>query len=163
MSDNNGFTAIGAGVLALAVLLAAGASSIPGDAGYAGAGPAALPWAVAAAMALLGVLLIATARRATAPLVPAPEATPHWRAVAWVSAGLVLNALVLERLGFIPSCALLFALAARGFRLGADERPSLLTSARDVGIGALISAPVFWAFTRLLGVSLPSLVAAGWI
>ncbi len=161
--NNKGFTAIGAGVLMLAALLAAGASSIPGEAGYAGAGPAALPWAVAASMALLGILLIVTARRATSPLVPSPEASPHWRAMAWVSAGLVLNALLLERLGFIPSCALLFALAARGFRLGANGRPSLLTSARDVGIGALISAPVFWSFTRLLGVNLPSLITAGWI
>lgn len=160
---NRGFVAIGAGVLVLSALLAAGATQISGAAGYAGAGPNTLPWVVSAVLALLGILLILNARRAGAALVAAPDFPPHWRAMAWVSIGLVLNALLLERIGFIPSCALLFALAARGFRVGADRPPTLLMSVRDFGIGVLISAPVFWMFTKLLGVSLPSLVPHGWI
>jgi putative tricarboxylic transport membrane protein len=160
---NRSFMWIGAGTLLLAALLAAGASQIKGAAGYAGAGPAALPWTVAAAMAILGVLLVVGARRAPAEWVSPPDFPPRWRAVAWIGAGLVLNALLIEHVGFIASCALLFAFAARGFRLGADARPTPKMFVQDVVIGAAISAPVFWLFTKVLGVTLPALVGGGWI
>jgi putative tricarboxylic transport membrane protein len=161
---NRSFVWIGAGTLLLAALLAAGASQIKGSAGYAGAGPAFLPWVVAGAMAFLGVCLIVGARRADAEWVSPPEFPPRWRAVAWISAGLLLNALVIEHLGFIVSCALLFACAARGFRLGADTRPTPKMFMHDVFIGAAISAPVFWLFTKVLGVTLPALLGrGGWV
>jgi putative tricarboxylic transport membrane protein len=160
---NKGFVVIGSGVLLLSALMAVGATQISGVSGYAGAGPNTLPWVVSAALALLGILLILSARRASEPLVEAPGDAPHWPAMAWVSVGLVLNALLLEHVGFIPSCALLFALAARGFRVGAGRPPTLIMSVRDFGLGVLISAPVFWMFTKVLGVSLPSLVPRGWI
>jgi putative tricarboxylic transport membrane protein len=160
---NKGFRAVGAGVLALAALLAIGASQIGGEAGYAGAAPNFLPWVVSAVMALLGIALTVGALRAGAEWVEAPDFPPRWRSMAWVSAGLLLNATLIERVGFILSCALLFALAARGFRVGEDQSPSVATSVRDLLIGAAISAPVYWLFTKLLGVTLPGLVTGGWI
>ena len=160
---NKGFVAVGAGVLVLGGLLAIGASQIGGTAGYAGAAPDFLPWVVSAVMALLGIGLIASALRADGELVEMPAFPPRWRSMLWVSAGLLLNAAVIEYVGFIVSCALLFALAARGFRLGEDQKPTLAMAVRDFFIGAAISAPVFWMFTKLLGVNLPSVVRGGWI
>ena len=43
-----GQTAVGVGVLAVAVVMAWGATHIPADAGYAGVGPNFLPWVVSA-------------------------------------------------------------------------------------------------------------------
>jgi len=160
---NKGFRAVGAGVLLLAALLAVGASQIGGEAGYAGAAPNFLPWVVSAAMAVLGIALIVGALRADVEWVEAPEFPPRWRSMAWVSAGLLLNAALIERIGFVASCALLFALAARGLRTGEDQSPDAATSLRDFVIGAAISAPVYWLFTKLLGVTLPGLVGGGWI
>lgn len=161
---NRSFVWIGAGTLLLAALLAVGAAQITGKAGYAGAGPAFLPWTVSAAMAILGVCLIVGSRRSTVEWVSAPDFPPRWRAVAWIGAGLVLNALLIEHLGFIVSCAILFAFAARGFRVGADARPTVRMAVQDLLIGAAISAPVFWLFTKVLGVTLPALVHTGrWI
>ena len=160
---NKGFMGIGAGVLLIAALLAAGAVSIPSDAGYGGAGPNFLPWAVSAVMALLGGALIVAAFRAPDELIPVPDFPPRWRAMAWISLGLLLNAALIEHAGFILSCALLFTLAARGFRIGADQSPTLATGVKDLLIGAAISAPVYWLFTKLLGVNLPGLARGGWI
>ena len=160
---NQGFVWIGSGTLLLSALMAAGASQIKGSAGYAGAGPAFLPWVVSAALAVLGVCMVVGARRADVEWVAAPEFPPRSRAMAWVGAGLVLNALLIEHLGFILSCAVLFAFAARGFRAGADVRTTPRMFVQDVLIGAALSAPVFWLFTRVLGVNLPALVAGGWI
>ena len=159
---NRGHLAIGVGTALLGALMALGATGIGGQAGYAGAGPAFLPWVVALVLVGLGLLLVGTALRAPAPLVEAPAFAPRWKAVAWVSVGVLLNALLIERIGFIVSCALLFALAARGFRLGADERPRPAGALSDFLIGLAISAPVFWVFTKVLGLSLPGLVKGGW-
>ncbi|KQV81209.1 tripartite tricarboxylate transporter TctB family protein [Rhizobacter sp. Root1221] len=160
---NRNFVALGAGLLLLAALMAAGALQIKGDAGYAGAGPAFLPWVVAGAMATLGLCFVIGAWRSSTEWVGAPDFPPRWRAVAWIGAGLVLNAMLIEHLGFIPSCAVLFAFAARGFRIGEDKKPTPKMFLQDVLIGAAISAPVFWLFTKLLGVTLPALVRGGWI
>jgi putative tricarboxylic transport membrane protein len=124
---NRGHLWIGLGTALLGVLLAIGASQIGGAAGYGGAGPAFLPWLVSLVLIGLGLLQAAVALRSGEELVEAPAFDPRWKAVAWVSVGVLLNALLIERIGFIPSCALLFALAARGFRLGADGRPGLGT------------------------------------
>jgi putative tricarboxylic transport membrane protein len=160
---NRGHLWIGLGTALLGVLLAIGASQIGGSAGYGGAGPAFLPWLVSLVLIGLGLLQAVVALRSGVELVEAPTFDPRWKAVAWVSAGVLLNALLIERIGFIPSCALLFALAARGFRLGADGRPGLGTLGRDFIIGLVISAPVFWVFTKVLGLTLPALVKGGWI
>jgi len=161
--SNRSFVTIGGGLLVLAGVMAAGAAQIKGEAGYAGVGPAFLPWLVTMALAALGVVTIVASQRHSAPLVEAPEAVPRWVGLTWVSAGLLLNALLIEHVGFVVSCALLFALAARGFRLGSDQRPGLLTFAKDFALGVVVSAPVFWMFTRILGLSLPALFRGGWV
>ncbi|MEF9949503.1 MAG: tripartite tricarboxylate transporter TctB family protein, partial [Comamonas sp.] len=80
-------------------------------------------------------------------------------AFVWVSAGMLLNAGLIEHLGFILSCALCYLLAVQGLRRAAHEKnvsaPS--TWVKDVITGLLISAPVFWMFTQFLAINLPGL------
>lgn len=171
MSPRRAQTLIGGGTVLLALLLAAGASQIHGDAGYAGVGPAFLPWLVSAALAVSGVLLMIAAARIDTESAPpqaaeAPEASgapADWSSMAWVSAGLLLNAALISRLGFILSCALLFALAARGFRRSMGQAGTLRRLGRDALIGLVLSAPVYWLFTKGLGLTLPGLTKTGWL
>jgi putative tricarboxylic transport membrane protein len=163
LMNQRSFVYIGAGTVVLGVLLGAGATQIHGDAGYGGVGPAFLPWLVAIVLVGLGLLLIRSARTKLEAMVEAPEFAPRWLAMGWVSVGLLVNAMLIERVGFVCSCALLFALAARGFRIGADARPTPRDALRDLVLGLIISAPVFWIFTKVLGLNLPALVKGGWI
>lgn len=174
--------AVAAGVFVLAALLAAGASQIGGEAGYGGVGPAFLAWAVSVLLGACGLLLLREALSggfrgmpagdeggvaddqdgAAEPAEPAEPA--YWPGFAWVSAGLLLNAVLITRLGFILSCALCFAFAVHGFK-GAQGRGAhgLGGWLRDGLIGIAIAAPVYWMFSEGLAISLPGLTSTGWI
>jgi putative tricarboxylic transport membrane protein len=159
-------TLIGVGVLIIAAVLGWGALDIPSQSGYAGVGPNFLPWVCAAALAVLGGWLVFEARtggfRQLEP--PSGAAQGDWRSLAWVAAGIVANAALIEVIGFVLACALCFALAVRGFRCG-EDRPagSARQTAVDVATGILIAAPVFWLFTKVLGVNLPGITGSGWL
>jgi putative tricarboxylic transport membrane protein len=159
-------TAIGLATLALSALMGWGASHIPSESGYAGVGPNFLPWVVTAALAVCGVLLLVQAWRGGWRDMETPSGAPtgDWVALAWVAAGVVASALLITRIGFILACTVCFVLAVRGLR-GAEGKPhggarGLL---RDVVTGALIAAPAFWLFTKLLGINLPGLTGTGWL
>jgi len=111
-------TALGAATALLGVLMAAGATQISSDAGYAGVGPNFLPWVVGLALTLCGLWLIWEARTGGYRDMEEPSGadTAHWPGFVWVSVGLLLNALLIEHVGFILSCTLCFVLAVRGFR-----------------------------------------------
>lgn len=159
-------TLIGVGVLVLAVLLAVGAIPIPAAAGYAGIGPNFLPWAMAAALGLCGVLLIRDARTGGWRNVDPPSGAGRgdWRALAWVSAGILANASLLTTLGFVLSCALCFALAVRGLRISEGKAAGgVAQTSIDVVAGVLVAAPTFWLFTKLLAINLPGLTGTGWL
>ena len=81
-----------------------------------------------------------------------------------MSVGLLANAALITTIGFILSCALCFVLAARGARLS-QRQPSggARTWATDAVVGLLISAPVYWMFTKFLAISLPGLTQSGWL
>lgn len=169
-------TLVGAGVLLLALGLAAGAISIPSAAGYAGVGPNFLPWLVAIALAICGGFLVFEARtggfrqmdddsgtggNSSSPA--APDAKPNWSGFAWMSAGLLLNAVLITTIGFIFSCTLCFVLAAQGLRRSglADAAPNSFL--KDTLTGLCIAAPVFWMFTQFLAINLPGLTQTGWL
>jgi putative tricarboxylic transport membrane protein len=158
--------AIGAATVVLAVVLAWGARDIASHAGYAGVGPNFLPWLVAGALAVCGSWLLWDAHRGGWRAMPPPggAARGDWRALAWVVAGVAVNAALITRVGFILACTLCFVLAVRGLRLS-EGRPAggVRGLVRDGATGALIAAPSFWLFTRLLGVSLPSLTGTAWL
>ncbi len=159
-------TLIGAAVLLLGALLAAGALFIPSDAGYAGVGPNFLPWVVAAALGLCGLMLIVHARNGGWRQMEGIPGGEHadWKALAWVAAGVTANAALITTAGFILSCTLCFMLAVRGLR-AAEGKPH--GGARglmwDAVTGFLIAAPAFWLFTKVLAINLPGLTATGWI
>ena len=161
-----GQLAMGIGALVVAAVLAFGALSIPSDAGYAGVGPDFLPWVVSAALALCGVMLIREVLTGGYRQMEEPSgaARGDWRALAWVSAGVLLNAALITTIGFILSCALCFVLAVRGLR-ASEGKPAgnVQQTVKDAVIGMLISAPVFWLFTKELAVNLPGITASGWI
>jgi putative tricarboxylic transport membrane protein len=158
--------AIGAGVLALALLLAAGALSIPSEAGYAGVGPNFLPWLVAAALGLCGTLMLVHAWRGGWRRLEPPSgaARPDVPPVVWVAAGIVANATLITTIGFILACTLCFMLAVRGLR-SSEGRPGggLRQTVLDFVTGFLIAGPAFWLFTKVLGINLPGLSGTGWI
>lgn len=158
-------TLVAAGVILLALGLAVGATYIPADAGYAGIGPNFLPWVVSLALLICGVHLLWTARRGGFRHMDDHSGEhPDWVGFAWLSAGVLINAALIERIGFIFSCALCFVLAARGLRLSQGRVGSGVGSVVvDAVIGLLIAAPVFWAFTKFLGINLPSLTQTGWL
>jgi putative tricarboxylic transport membrane protein len=158
--------AIAVGVLAVAAMLAVGAAGIPGEAGYAGVGPNFLPWVMAAALATCGVWLLALAWRGGWPDMEAPSGAERgdWRALAWVVGGIVANAALITRIGFVLSCALCFVLAVRGLRL-AEGRPAggPARLGADAAIGLAIALPVYWLFARGLAINLPALTSTGWL
>lgn len=157
---------IALGALAVAGVLAWGAVSIPSEAGYAGVGPNFLPWLVTVALALCGGVLLWHALQGGFRDLDPPSGAERgdWPALVWVSAGILLNAALIERVGFILSCALCYVLAVRGLRL-AEGKPSggLRQVLVDAVTGVVIAAPVYWLFTQLLAVNLPGLTGTGWL
>ena len=160
-------TVVGVGVLLVAVGMATGATQISGDAGYGGVGPNFLPWLCAVVLAACGAWLIWEARTGGFREAADPGGLPRadLGAFVWVSAGLLVNAALIDTVGFIVSCTLCYVLAVQGLRR-ASRQPqagSLGTWARDVTTGAAIAAPVFWAFTQFLAINLPGLTRTGWL
>ncbi len=158
--------AIGVGTVALGAALGLGAIGISSDAGYSGVGPNFLPWVIGAMLVACGAFLIYEAQTGGYRNMEEPSgaATGHWAGFAWVSAGLLLNAMLITTIGFILSCALCFVLAVRGFK-SAEGRLDLSLKALlfDAAIGFAIAAPVYWMFSQLLAINLPGLTSTGWI
>ncbi len=156
---------VGVGVLLLAIGMAIGAMFIPANAGYAGVGPNFLPWVVSAALGLCGLTLIRKARRGGfRHMEDHGGEHPYWAGFAWMSTGMLLNAALITQIGFILSCVLCFVMAARGLRT-AQARPSLGVGSwlTDIFVAFMIAAPVYWMFTKFLGINLPGLTESGWL
>ena len=167
---NGAQTLVGAGILALGGIIAAGAATIPSEAGYAGVGPNFLPWLVGIVLVLCGALVVWQARSGGFRDMEQPSGSErgYWRGFGWMSAALLVNAALITRVGFILSCTLCFVLAVRGLRNadaprdaspGFDARQLVI----DVLIGMAIAAPVYWMFTKLLAINLPGISSSGWI
>jgi len=157
---------IGLAALIVGCLMAWGATSIPSTAGYAGVGPNFLPWLVAVVLLLCGGILLWEARTGGYRQLERPSGAERgdWPALAWVCAGVLANAALITRIGFILSCTLCFVLAVRGLRYS-EGRPGggPRQTSVDVLTGALIAGPVFWMFTKVLSINLPGLTGSGWL
>lgn len=157
---------LGAGVMAVGLVMAVGAAQIPGNAGYAGVGPNALPWFVSVVLIVCGALLLWQALRGGFREMEEPSGAPRadWVAGAWIVAGVLMNAWLITTAGFVLSCALCFTLAVRGLRIAEGKAGgSVVRTLTDLGIGLAIAAPVFWLFRMLLAVNLPALTGTNWI
>ncbi len=159
-------SAVGVGCLLLGIGIGVGAIGISGDAGYGGVGPNFLPWVVGIALCLCGIGLVWQAQRGGwhARAEPEGAAKGDWLPFVWVSAGILLNALLITRIGFILSCTLCFVLAVRGFHASQGKLDlSAKAWVRDTLLGIAIAGPVYWMFTKLLAINLPGLTSTGWI
>ncbi len=151
---------IGAGVLAIGIVLAFGASRFPAETGFTILGAHVYPYAVAIFLVAVGALLSIQAftggfRSLSEEGDEAPRVLEGGKGGAiWITAGLIGISLLITKIGFVLSAALLFTCAARGF---GSRRP-----VRDLAIGTALTLPVYWLFTTGLGVHLPHLVNA-WI
>ena len=149
-----------------ALALAIGALQIPGDAGYGGVGPNFLPWVVAIFLALCSAWLLWESLSGGYRNMPEASGAEHadWHAFAWVSAGVLANAALINLAGFVLSCALCFVLAVRGLRVSqGDAAGNLTQTLKDCVLGFLIAAPVFWLFTLFLSINLPNLTGTPWL
>jgi putative tricarboxylic transport membrane protein len=165
MSKQRTETFVGIACLLLGALLAWGATGISSEAGYAGVGPNFLPWVVALTLLVCGALLLVQSLKGGFRDREEPEgaANGDWLSFVWISAALLLNALLITRIGFIASCTLAFVIAVRGFHISQGRpRANVVAWCKDALVGAAISAPVFWLFTKVLGVNLPGLTSTGW-
>ena len=142
---------IGAGVLALAIVTFWQTLSIPVSPIYAKVGPTVVPMMTAAALGLLGVLLLIYAWQGGWQTEEEKAVRPDRSALLWVIAGLVLNVALIGSAGFTIASTILFVCVARGF---GSRRV-----ARDLGIGLVMSLGIFLFFVKLLNVNLP----AGWL
>jgi putative tricarboxylic transport membrane protein len=161
-----GQMAVGLGVMGVAVVMAVGAAQMSSDAGYAGVGTDFLPWVVALALAVCGAMLTRQAMSGGFRNAEKPSGADRgdWPAFAWVVAGVIANAALIETVGFVLSCALCYLLAVRGLRQSEGKGAgNWKTTLQDAGVGLALSAPVYWLFTKFLAVNLPGLTGTGWL
>jgi putative tricarboxylic transport membrane protein len=115
-------------------------------------GPEPYPWFVMAGLAVTGALLVWRALQSRAGAVSG--GTPR-APVLLLVAGATLHLLLVERAGFVIAAAVLFWLAARAF----DPRHPLRDGLFAVGV----SLSAYVLFARVLHLSLPAGVLAGWL
>lgn len=142
---------VAAGVVAFGAALAYGTTLLPEATGYAKVGPRLMPTIVAGGLILLGLVLLKEALISGFRGVDEAEAAANptdWRAIAWISAGIILNGILMVPVGFVISGTLLFVLAARGFGNKAWVKNAI--------IGLIIAVITYAFFNYGLGLGLPS-------
>jgi putative tricarboxylic transport membrane protein len=139
---------IGAGVLALAIVTFWQTMSIPVSPIYAKVGPTVVPMMTAAALGLLGVLLLIDAWQGGWQAEEEKAVTPDRSALLWVVAGLVLNVALIGSAGFTIASTILFVCVARGF--GSNN------TGRDALVGAAFALIAYFGFVTTLGINIGS-------
>ena len=143
---------VGLAVLIFAGIVYHGASAIPASPLYARVGPAAFPYAIAACLAVLGLALTYQGLRggwsADDPELTLPVDV---RALLWLGAGLAINALAIQDLGFTLAAAGMFVCISRCF---GSERPLV-----DFGVGFALASAAYLGFSKALGIN----IGAGWL
>ena len=140
-----GEAVLGAVVLGLGLFIATETSLMEVAASNAAIGPRLFPFLVAAGLLAVGVAVLWQAFFGHIAHERGFEL--DWKAVVLVSAGLLLQMFLVERLGWIVATTLLFVLAALAFA----ERRIVAT----ILIGLVISGLTFAVFNYGLGLSLP--------
>ena len=146
------------GVVTLGLWLGIAGREIRFGVGYDRIGPRFFPYLVAVGLVLLGSwLAVAAIRKNRAGFAAAERARRHapiqWPALGYLGLALLLNLFLLEPAGFVIAASAQFWLAARAFQ---SRRPG-----RDAVVAVLLSVLVYLAFTRGLGLTLPSGVLEG--
>lgn len=121
-------------------------------------GPRVMPFVIGAALVLVAVLYALDVARGGVGEAEAGEdvelgVPSDWRTVGILAGAFVVNALLIERLGWVISGALLFAMSA--FALGNRHH------VRGLALGLALSLATFYAFAIGLGVTLPAGILQG--
>jgi putative tricarboxylic transport membrane protein len=121
-------------------------------------GPRAMPFVIGAALILVAVLYALDVSRGGVGEQEAGEDVElghpaDWRTVGLLAGAFLLNALLIEPLGWVISGSLLFALSA--FALGNRHH------VRGLAIGIVLALVTFYAFAIGLGVNLPAGILQG--
>src|SRR5262249_30877616 len=143
-----GETIIGAGVLVLAIVMFWQAMLIPVSPLYAKVGPTVVPLMTAAALGLLGVLLLIDAWQGGWQPEEEKTVTPDRAALLWITVGLVPNVVLIGPAGFTIASIILFVCVARGFGSKAIVRDAL--------IGAAFGLIAYFGFATTLGINIGS-------
>lgn len=115
----------------------------------------AYPAAVLIAFVALMVGFIFRVRRTEREPPTTKFKTSGWSAIFLIVAGAVIELTLMEYLGFVIASAVLFWLTARAF----DSQHPL----RDAGSAIAVSTGAYLIFARLLDLSLPTGLLAGWL
>jgi putative tricarboxylic transport membrane protein len=141
-----GEAVLAAFVLALGVFIGVETAMLRSGPGYAAIGPKLFPWLVAAGLLLVGVALLYEARSGAVaqPAGFQPDLPPPLA----VTAGLVLQMVLMKPAGFVIASAVLFVAVAYAF---GSRRLAL-----NAAVGLVLCAVTYVAFTRGLGLVLPA-------
>jgi len=151
--QGRGELAIGIGVLALAGVILWQAGTIPSPP-YAQMGPRVALYIIGGGLALLGAALAFTAAAGRwRAEIDADAGPPDLRALAWLGGALVINIMVIEKLGFIIASTIMFALIARAF--------GSMKLLRDGAIGLAIALTAYLGFDKLLGIRIGAGILEG--
>ena len=134
---------LGLGIVALGVVIGVEAAGLKAAPAYARVGPALFMWITASLLIACGGWIGWQAWRRAAP----EDVHHQYGGPALILGGLLLQTVSLERLGFVPSAALLFIMTAAG--LGSRKLP------RDAVAGLVLAVLAFVAFRYGLGLRLP--------
>jgi putative tricarboxylic transport membrane protein len=141
-----GEAVLAAFVLVLGVFIAVETAMLRTGPGYSAIGPKLFPWLVAAGLLLVGVALLYEAR-AGAVAHPVGFDLDLPPALA-VTAGLVLQMMLMTTAGFVIASAVLFVAVTYAF---GSRRLAL-----NAAVGLVLSTATYIAFTRGLGLVLPA-------
>ncbi len=129
---------------------------IPDAAGYSTVGPAVVPRVVGGALLVAAAFLVYEVLRGgfrNHDEAAERALLTDWAALAWISAGLIIYGLLIERAGFILASLVLFLCTARGFN---NRRWGL-----NVLIALVLAIGIFSLFTYGLGLNLPKGILSG--
>lgn len=143
MERRQGEAKVALAMLALAGIVIWQAGTIPSPL-YAQLGPRVAPYIVGTGLGILGAGLLLAALSGRWRAEPEEDGAPDLPALCWIGAGLAMNVLLIQPLGFVVASTLLFAFVARGF--GSTRW------ARNAAIGLSISLLAYLGFDRLLGI-----------
>lgn len=142
------------GLLLIGAFVLLDTGNIPEGQSFSGVGPRFFPYLVGAGLAACGALLAWRALSGGWRAMPDDDgvhAGPDWLAFGLISAGVILQMVLIGWAGFILAGVVLFVLVARGF--------GSARLVRDAVVAVVLVTAAYLVFTRLLSLSLP----AGWL
>jgi putative tricarboxylic transport membrane protein len=138
---------LGAALLLLGLAVGAETTQITTGFSYDTVGPRAIPYIVAAGLVMSGLFITIIGATSTTEDRQERSERTDWIAVVIISVALLMQMLVMEMIGWIPSATIAFAAVARAF----GNRQVLL----NLLFGFLLASGTFALFTYGLGLRLP--------